>query len=65
MKALGLRQKQILAEFFRELSVATIAGGGITALIDKSLLLLSAISQFVIFFILGVFFLVVSLLIRK
>lgn len=59
------KQKQILAEFFCQLSVATIAGGSITALIDKSLLLLSALSQFGIFFVVGIIFLVASLYIRK
>ncbi|MEK7633859.1 MAG: hypothetical protein AAB437_03380 [Patescibacteria group bacterium] len=61
MRKLTRVQETILAEFFRELSVATIAGGGITALIDKSLLLLSALFQFGIFLIVGLVFLIISL----
>lgn len=59
------KQKQVLAEFFCQLSVATIAGGSITALVDKSILPLFALKQFGIFFIVGLIFLVASLYIRK
>lgn len=64
-KILGKRQRQLLAEFFNQMAVATIAGGGITALIDKSLSALLAISQFAIFLIVGILFLITSLLIGK
>ncbi|MFN3382655.1 MAG: hypothetical protein ACK41O_24575, partial [Runella zeae] len=47
MKNINAKQKQNLADFFREISVAFISIGGFTAVFDKSLSRIEAIYQMI------------------
>lgn len=59
------KQKVNLAEFFRELSVAVITVGGITAIFDKTLQFYAIVIQFVSSLIFGMILLTLSLYILK